>query len=72
MHAYHVRSVVVGSYPHEKEQIPDVLKVPQVPSFMDTNIAFDQGKSRCMSIIFPSSLYFIMLYLFMYILCTYV
>jgi hypothetical protein len=44
--SYHVGPVAIRGNPQEKEQVPEVLEVPQAPSFVDTNIFPEQGKPR--------------------------
>jgi hypothetical protein len=69
--SYRVGPTAVGSHPREKEQVLEVCECPQPPSFMDTNTLPEQGTPRCVPIQFLLSLYYRILYLFLYYALTY-
>jgi hypothetical protein len=41
-------SVVIGVFLQEQEVVPEKLGGQQMPSVVETNIPFEQGKPRCM------------------------
>jgi hypothetical protein len=47
----HVGTIIIEGFPLEKQAIAEELWEQQLSSAMDPNFPFEQGKSRCMSIL---------------------